>query len=506
MTTPAKHSLSIWGPNQIFAFSGLDGPTDFDRGLVAQSRADGLQLRVPGPVLVYFGTVTRARFGSDWAELQTANGPVRFVFADTHHLLIEGAATVRHQHDERCSLASVSRGGATLLAPIGQLNPAHLSLDIGSQIAARQGWANSLPDTASDLGAKAIQQMKSMVYAPQGQLKHRFTTPDRWPHRESWLWDSAFHAIGYRHLDAALARDTLSAVCDAQLPNGQIGISFAPHSTRTHRSQPPILAWAVNEVHKTAPDNAWVAKLRPHLRRYLQWFEAHRAMGPVFGWVEDDGALGSVCDESGMDNSPRFSGSSVLQAVDLSVYMAQDYQAMAALDPGSDWAAKAAALTEAIDRIFWDDTLGFYCDVDPATRAPTGVQAVTGFLPLLLDQLPEGRAQALRDALNDPQRFGTSLPIPSVARNQPGYGKDMWRGPVWINMNWMIARGFARHGAQDTAAMLRHKTLDAMTRQYRQTGSIFEYYDDDDKTAPRACRARARMTPRSTRTARRSTR
>lgn len=499
MPHPENAALNIWGNGQIFAFSGVDGPTDFDHGLVAQSRADGLQFRLPGAAKLHFGAVHSATFGCDWAVLETATGTARFAFVDTHHLLVQGAVEVAMQGGERAFLTTAQNADTLLISAIGHLNPAHLRADLNALIADRQYWVDThsaqVTGPHAALARKAAHQMKSMVYTPQGQALHRCTTPDRWPHREAWLWDSAFHAIGYRHLDMTLARDTLSAVFDAQLPDGQIGISFAPFSTRTHRSQPPILAWAVAQLQNTAPDADWLNSLLPGLRRYLAWFEAHRAMGNVFGWVEDDGALGSVCDESGMDNSPRFAGSSVLKAVDLSCYMAQEYQAMAQLDPQGDWAAKATALAGAIDRTFWDPAAQFYCDIDPATGRSTGVEAVTGFLPLILGQLDPARVAALCDALRDPARFGTKLPVPSVAKRQPGYAKDMWQGPVWINMNWMIARGLARCGQRDLAETLRDKTLSAMSRHYAETGSIFEYYDDDDTTSPPALPRKGKNDP-----------
>jgi hypothetical protein len=35
-----KHVLNIWGPGQIIAYSGLDGKTDFDHGLVLRTTFD----------------------------------------------------------------------------------------------------------------------------------------------------------------------------------------------------------------------------------------------------------------------------------------------------------------------------------------------------------------------------------------------------------------------------------------------------------------------------------
>ena len=57
--------------------------------------------------------------------------------------------------------------------------------------------------------------------SPEGRLGHRWTTPDRWPHRNIWLWDSAFHAevladfairLG-RHADARTWRSIHDRLC-----------------------------------------------------------------------------------------------------------------------------------------------------------------------------------------------------------------------------------------------------------------------------------------------------
>lgn len=484
--SPDWDALTVWGNGQLFAFSGLDGPTDVHRGIVAQSIKDGLLLRQPGLTKLETGRVHTAQFGSDWAILSTQTGLVRLCFLDAHHLLIDGDVQLTTLDDEFSHLIVSTVKDGTLLAARGYAAPEIPDLD--SAITARRRWLRGhvaeLDPIYEDLGRKAMHQMKGMVYAPEGQMVFRCATPDRYPHRDIWLWDSVFHAIGYRHLDGPLARDILSAVAAAQLPSGLIPISFGPYASRTHRSQPPVLAWGVHEIMQYTPDPAWLAQMLPVLQRYLAWFETHRGLDGLFGWVEDDGALGSVCDESGMDNSPRFFGGDPLQAVDLSCYMAQEYQAMAVLDPSGDWASKAAKLTRHLHQELWHPARGFYCDRNPKTGQLSEVEAVTGFLPLILGDVTADRVAALINAAEDPMRFGTSFPLPSMSKNAQGYAKDMWQGPVWINMNWMIARGFARCGADNMANALRTRTLDVMQNDYRVTGSIFEYYDDDAQVVP----------------------
>lgn len=60
----------------------------------------------------------------------------------------------------------------------------------------------------------------TQVYSPEGRIHHRWTTPDRWPHRQMWLWDSAFHAIDWWHIDLALAQEAILAAFDMQAPDG----------------------------------------------------------------------------------------------------------------------------------------------------------------------------------------------------------------------------------------------------------------------------------------------
>ncbi len=50
--------------------------------------------------------------------------------------------------------------------------------------------------------------------------------------------------------------------------------------------------------------------------------------------------------------------------------------------------------------------------------------------------------------------------------------KRYWRGPVWINLNWLIYHGFRRYGFVDLAEQIRTDTLELI----RQCG-FYEYFD-----------------------------
>jgi glycogen debranching enzyme len=47
-----------------------------------------------------------------------------------------------------------------------------------------------------------------------------------------------------------------------------------------------------------------------------------------------------------------------------------------------------------------------------------------------------------------------------------------WRGPVWANLNWLLARGLRQHGLVDQASRLETTTL-----ELAEGGGIREYFD-----------------------------
>jgi glycogen debranching enzyme len=48
----------------------------------------------------------------------------------------------------------------------------------------------------------------------------------------------------------------------------------------------------------------------------------------------------------------------------------------------------------------------------------------------------------------------------------------MWRGPTWINVNYLFIDGLMRAGYEDTARELRDRTLDLISLN----DDIYEYY------------------------------
>jgi hypothetical protein len=113
----------------------------------------------------------------------------------------------------------------------------------------------------------------------------------------------------------------------------------------------------------------------------------------------------------------------------------------------------------ALDEL-WSDDAGQYFSRDAVTHKALTIPTVATFLPLWSGAPDPAKTRRLVALLRDPDRFWTEHPVPSVARDVPQFrAVRYWKGPAWVNTNWMIIEGLAGHGEAELAEELRRRTL-----------------------------------------------
>ena len=248
---------------------------------------------------------------------------------------------------------------------------------IDNLINQRQKWAEShitnLPEHG--LTPKILQLMKGQLCSPEGAFQHRWSTPDRWPHKYCWLWDTAFHAVGWRHFDAECAREQIHALFDQQQEDGRIAHYNTPNHT-SKISQPPVLAWAVKESIRKRIESCLAGRYlsQPVCLYGMVYCPARAAESPLLHWKTNSSAH-CPCAESGWDNSIRFAGGALLDAVDLSAFASREYAILAEFaeqlglhDNHNTWQQRHEAMNHAIRNDLWSEELGLFCDRDIETE------------------------------------------------------------------------------------------------------------------------------------------
>ena len=516
-----------WGQGQLFAFSALDGDAFFTDDFTGTLTGDkiGIIFNTLVRRTLFFGDMNKfiapelQCVTSDMLLVETLSGECSMMFAERHLVVGEynesagvfvspgGECNVYFKEDAEIHDAADGEFTA-LMKKDGRFAFSYGKSENEAVALCRKGMELKLDELKNkklkpfasirtesskypSLYAKCISVMRSQLYSPEGSIRRIWSTPDRLPHRNMWLWDSVFHAIGHRHLDVNIAENLILALFDVQRADG-----FIPHMARpdyiSDITQPPVIAWGSFLVYEKSGNKAFLKTVLEKNKAFIFWCRENRRKTEkeLYSWHTNP-ELNNRCDESGMDNSPRFDTESDLFAIDFSCYMANEARYMKKIaEVLSDkenaelfegWYKK---IKEDINNILWCEKDGFYYDFDITNNCFSSVQSVSSFLPVFSGVCDEKQCAKLVGHLENPDEFGTEFPIPSISKKDGSFGSDMWRGPVWLNYNYMISKGLYEYSYTDLAAKTEEKTLAAVNDWYERTGTVYEYYDSENRIPP----------------------
>lgn len=125
------------------------------------------------------------------------------------------------------------------------------------------------------------------------------------------------------------------------------------------------------------------------------------------------------------------------------------------------------------DRLL-DSSTGLYHDYDCRTGTPVKRDTFSGFTPIITGIPSSETIKKLVDCITSKEAYWPlrGFPVPSVSMSSDDFDPvKYWRGPVWINVNWLIIQGLIRHGYMDEATRLVGKTVELV-----QANGFFEYF------------------------------
>jgi glycogen debranching enzyme len=353
--------------------------------------------------------------------------------------------------------------------------------------------------------------------------EYRYLCPSPGEYPWQWLWDSCFHAVATAHVDPEHAAAELVTLASTQREDGFIPhitywgtrlwgfsqplayLQAPPGQTLRHSGlmQPPVFAQAVERVAEIARDASVITSLLGVLDAHHNWLATNRA-------PDEDGLLVIVSPyESGMDQSPAYDGALGLRGkpgrwtlglrdrwLDLRNWLdsyesakmlrrgsfrvkdplvnacyADSLETMARLHRRAGNGAVAAAYAQLAAKVtgslvdkLYDRSRGAFFALLGAEERRSAPRTVAGLAPLTVSGLPDEVAGELVErSLTDRDGFWMAYPVPSVAADEPAFDPRgsavIWRGPTWVNTNWLLWRGLHRHGFDDLATQLASRTL-----------------------------------------------
>ncbi len=287
----------------------------------------------------------------------------------------------------------------------------------------------------------------------------------------------------------------------------------------TEQIQPPVLALAVERVVEAGGGAGYLRRVFPKLVAYHDYLAAERD-------PDGDGLISVISQfETGLDFSPIWHGGgrralkgpivfarlrrpqvpARLHRYDLDrVFRGDLHQESVLVNAiygrasrvlarlarmlGEEEVAaradrRATRVTEALLAKCFDRRSGLFHDLVGRDERRTSVKTICALMPLILDDLPSEHVEPLVENLTDPRRFWPAYPVPSLALDEPTFTRDsrlwgirlIWRGPLSLNTNWLLAHGLAEQGYGDVA-----RTIGDRSRELVERHGFNEFYDPLD--------------------------
>ncbi len=531
---------NIWGQGALFAYCGLEGECDYYKNLCGTLMADclGIQFRnlkrsqdkaflIMSPQNVFnikYHCVSSDMIIADIIDKDQSVYPLEIVFINQNTIVmrsrndcgaklvfdydvlsIEGnEATVYDGNGNLFAIAKRVIGDTVTVAVSCYDNVVDKSLtalncELDEIINRRIKFYEELPrppyftdDAEERLYYKCYSVLRATIYTPQGKLGYHSLTPNRFPHRAIWLWDTAYLVAGMKYISYDIAKDAILAILQCRHENG-----FLPHMTtpnwQSSITQPPVLSWATLELYHYGKDKEFLAKCYDALSAYVTWDFENRDTNQngLPEWVVGDDPL-CRCDESGLDNTPRFDEAEVMDCIDFAAFLANDMRCLSKIadilgksEDAEKWNDRYQNMKDKTNEILWDEDDKFYYDRRLCDNKFHKIKTPASFITLFARICDNDKAAGLVEHFNNANEFATAFPLPSVSADYETYStKDMFHGPVWMNFNYLVSRGLDEYGYTEEAEVLRQKTINTIKRWYLNDGVLYEFYDSMDEISP----------------------
>ncbi|KAH3745762.1 Glucosidase YgjK [Pelomyxa schiedti] len=280
--------------------------------------------------------------------------------------------------------------------------------------------------------------------------------------RGVWLWDTGFHVFalllgGENALQ--LAKNQIIVLTNASAQVGHLPREVWVGVVGPDVQPPGILTWASLELYKKTQDIEFIRTIYPALAANNEWFYQNRDYQGtnLCQWEGTD---------SGWDTSPRWDNG-IVEAIDLNCWLGLDQKALSEMasllnlsDDASKWLSKWDLTSETVQQNLWDENMGLFFDRNPNTKELYTVVTPASFWSMLAGVATVDQCQSQLVVMKNSSSLWLPYPMPVVAATEPTFDpSNYWRGPTWININWLTIVGLERYGFEEEADDLQERSI-----------------------------------------------
>lgn len=524
---------NIWGGGSTFAYSAFDADGAKETSLVSHLLSDrlGISFDTPFKGMMYIALKDAADVifevvASDIVKANIVDKDSTISFAEMI-FVNENVILVRHSckyalkfvFDEECETTKEERlityksengtycvysedNGEYVISSVAYGDNAkenaknYFTSEINKVISdkldffARLPIMDNVPKNISSLLSKCFSVLKSHVITKEDGKKAFF---ERGASKKSYAKDAVFSSMALKYISPQIAKETLFSVLDTMNDDGSIPLNTYL-TEKSSLCAMPSVSWALLKLFEYTNDISCLSesfdKLKKHILYYIETLDADKKM--LFEWKIKISDMSSKCEESAMDNSPRFDNTTKAYSVDLACYIANEAKCISKiadiLNKSGEhlyWSVIYDRIKEAVNKNLYDEEDKFYYDKDVNTNEFIKVKTSSGFLPLFAGICEKRQAEEIvENHLFNKEEFFTPFMVPSTAINEESFETDMWRGCVFPYINYLISLGLLDYGYKKEAQKIINDTVMNVLSCYENDGVIYECYDPLRKTAP----------------------